>query len=126
MWKEFYKNRVNSTYQEYFETRYKPMLNEIIKLQPKVVMEEGCGIASISKYLIKKNVECFGFDIDLSMVDLAKCNTGYDRYFVGDILADANTSKSIDLIITHGVLEHFTDEQIKSIFNRYERDGIKS
>ena len=51
-WYTFYEKRVNSTYQEYFEKRYNPVLDLISILLPEHnnnIVEIGCGIGSISK-----------------------------------------------------------------------------
>lgn len=55
-WHTFYEKRVNSSYQEYFEKRYNPVLDLISILLPEHnnnIIEIGCGIGSISKTFLK-------------------------------------------------------------------------
>lgn len=116
-WKDFYKERINSSYQDYFNQRYKIMIDLAENLSSKnIIMELGCGIGSISKSLKSRGFNSFGFDISEDMVDLANRNLGDSRFYQGDIF---KTEFPEDILkITHGVLEHFSDQEIKSICNR--------
>lgn len=123
-WSEFYKDRVNSTYQEYFNKRYHVMIETIRGFKANFIREEGVGIGSITKAL--PEIECcFGFDLLQSMVDLAKSNNP-TRTFYKDNIINTKHKFHAELAITHGVLEHFTDDQIKSIFLRYKKENIQS
>lgn len=114
-WSQFYMNRINSTYQDYFEKKYSPLLNFLNHF--KVVREEGIGIGSVSKYLLKNGVKCSGFDLCPDMVKLCKMNNPTIECYVGDIF---KTHERVDIVVTHGVLEHFSDIDIKKILDRYE------
>ncbi len=114
-WFGFYKDRVNSTYQSYFEKRYRPFLDTIANTHSNEILEGGCGIASVSKYFAKDGVKCSGFDLDNRMVRLARKNCPEGHFFYGDIMK----LHSRKLVITHGVLEHFDDEHIESILKRF-------
>lgn len=121
-WYEFYKERINSSYQDYFNERYKLMIDFILSFEPKVVVDAACGIGSISKALnrfYEKPLKRQGFDIDEEMVKLANknMNSGHLHFKQGDIFDYKNATD--ELTVTHGVLEHFTDSQIKLILNRY-------
>lgn len=112
-WNGFYKQRINSTYQEYFEARYKLFL-EFIKMQNNNTIKElGCGIGSVSKALMKEGFNCSGFDICEKMVWLSNENTNTTNFYKGDIF-DAKVPVDV-LGVSHGVLEHFSDEQIQLI-----------
>jgi hypothetical protein len=114
-WKTFYQNRINSTYQDYFNERYKVFIDNIkqIKSEADELFELGCGIGSVSKSVGGK---FSGIDKDPFMVQLSNENTGTNNFVVGDIFQyDLNESV---LKVSHGVLEHFSDEQIVSITNR--------
>lgn len=130
-WAEFYLNRVNSTYQEYFESRYRPLLGMIIDLVGRgTVREEGIGIGSISKALGRRGITCYGFDICPKMVELAKHNNRlnshlYDVY--QDDILNPSRPESVcfaDVIVTHGVLEHFNDFEIRSLMDRYRETSV--
>lgn len=107
-WKDFYKDRVNSPYQTYFETKYKDFLDYILKHKEVVMVEAGCGIGSVSKFLHKHGKVVDGFDLCPEMVKLANINTGTNAFFQKDLFE----YKSQFLTITHGVLEHFDDDKI--------------
>lgn len=110
-WYNFYEARINSSYQQYFERRYEPFLEVINQLKTSQgIFELGCGIGSVSKAIGGKFE---GVDLNLGMVMLANQNTQTESFKQGDIfdtLVEVSTLK-----VTHGVLEHFDDEQIQTI-----------
>lgn len=110
-WYTFYASRVNSTYQDYFEQRYRPFLDAIqqIKLSSGI-FELGCGIGSVSKAI---GGEFRGIDLDPMMVRLANLNTQSTNFHTHDLF-DLQVEQSV-LKVSHGVLEHFQDDQIEKI-----------
>jgi SAM-dependent methyltransferase len=117
-WYDFYRDRLNNRYERYFMTRYSPFLDAIIATKASVILEAGCGIASVSKQLVKEGIRCYGFDNDSSMLALSKKNVPQGGFVQGDILSlDIGSNKT--LTVTHGVLEHFKDEQIECILSRF-------
>ena len=109
-WYEFYKQRINSGYQKYFEARYEPFLDAIIQLRNiNGIIELGCGIGSVSK-AIGGNFS--GIDIDPLMVQLANQNTKTTNFSVGSIFEEMFPDSTLK--VTHGVLEHFEDSEIES------------
>jgi hypothetical protein len=123
-WTRFYQKRVNSTYQEYFEKKYQPFLKAIVKSQPKLVREEGIGIGSVSKFLRKSSIRSHGFDNNKTMIKLCRRNVPGVFTYLDCILNPAFYSEG-DLVVTHGVLEHFSDNQIEKIIKRHKEEGIK-
>lgn len=111
-WYNFYKNRINSSYQEYFEKRYDVMLQFIACEKSEEIIEMGCGIGSISKALNRIGIKSTGFDVDINMVNLANINNNTDVFYEGCIHSFKNDNI---LAVSHGVLEHFEDEQILNI-----------
>ena len=120
-WHSFYANRINSGYQRYFEFRYHPFLNCILHKNPKRVVEVGCGIGSVSKFLRQYNIDCLGFDITENMVLLANKNVNKQIFFTADALNSdiASVLNDCGLAVTHGVLEHFEDHDILKILFNY-------
>lgn len=114
-WYTFYENRINSTYQDYFELRYEPFLDLIRQLKnTNGIFELGCGIGSISKAI----QGCFqGIDSDPMMVKLANENTNSNNFYQADIF-EMEIPPSTVLKVSHGVLEHFNDDQITDIVER--------
>lgn len=114
-WKSFYQSRVNSGYQDKFEQNYAPFLEFITEQTKysKYIIEMGCGIGSVSKALLKQGYTCSGFDLSPDMVELANTNVGANLFRQGDIFKE---QLPVDIIgVSHGVLEHFSDEQIQQI-----------
>lgn len=121
-WSNFYAGRINSGYQTYFEKKYGELL-EIVSTH-NTVREEGVGIGSISKHLIKKGVNVTGFDLCPDMLRLCQKNNPELNLRKGDIFKSC--SEKVDIVVTHGVLEHFSDEQILAILKRYKKDNQKN
>jgi len=121
VWSDFYKSRVGNGYSNYCKDRYKPFIDSIISNIGKNVREEGCGIATISKIIMQRvNIQMQMFDIDPDQVELSKENTNSNTPYVGDIFS--NHGKT-DLIFSHGVLEHFSDNNIRNILNRQKQEA---
>lgn len=119
-WKDFYKNRVNSSYQNYFDKRYELFIKMIITLSnSNMIMELGCGIGSISKAVQKYGQLSYGFDISYDMVELANENLNDNRFYVDNIFETEFPNNVLK--VSHGVLEHFSDEQIISITERCQK-----
>lgn len=114
-WSNFYKQRINSSYQDYFEKKYNPLLSFLKGF--KSVREEGIGIGSVSKFLIKEGVNTSGFDLCPEMVKLCKMNNPTINCWVDNIFRNQNNR--VDIVVTHGVLEHFSDVDINKILDRY-------
>jgi sialic acid synthase SpsE len=96
-------------------------LKEIKALTPKTICEEGCGVGTISSLLDIENKELF--DIDDDMIKLTKINT-QGKIYKADILKKVH-SKKLDIIFSHGVLEHFDDNDIRTIISR-QREQAKN
>jgi len=120
-WSEFYENRINSTYQEYFENKYSLLLTILSKHES--VVEEGIGIGSISKYLRKKNIRSSGIDLCSDMLELCTRNNPGIEVQQADIFTYKAKGS---IVVTHGVLEHFEDEDIRLILDKYKANKQKS
>ncbi len=123
-WKEFYEKRINSSYQDYFNERYEKFIEFIVSFQPIHIVEAGCGIGSVGNaiyfYCSMKGlkIDISGFDLSKDMVNLAnrnKYNKLQEKYIQGDIFQNSYDG----FAVTHGVLEHFSDEEILKISHLY-------
>lgn len=131
-WGEMYRNRIGDTYPAYCRQQYQPFLSAIRhamrQVQMGIVREEGCGIATITKILAQ--------DADLSMFDFHAYDKNLDqvvnaeancRGLVADVHTYYNdifeTSFPVEVIHSHGVLEHFSDVQIHNILERQRREA---
>ena len=121
-WSEFYKTRVNNPgYEIYFELKYRKMLERLSEF--KTICDEGCGIGSISKALRRKNIYTRGIDICPDMVYLCHVNNPGMDVRTGDIFTH---NAKADVVVTHGVLEHFPDTKIMSILDKYKAQNQRN
>ena len=136
-WNKYYESRVNSkTYDEYFSTKYKSLIDLIVSYVKNdssiIIVEEGCGIGSVTKQLLRylPDNHYILLDKDNKMLALAKENLkGFKdsniQFFKKDILTPLSIISSCEkIVITHGVLEHFSDKNISKIINNYCKSNI--
>jgi SAM-dependent methyltransferase len=132
-WAQFYQDRINDRYLSHIERRYGTfieLLRASISNEHKYIVEFGSGPGNITKLLDKthKNKEFILLDNNKEILNLAKenlqrCNNlikyiEYDirnEYIEDDI--KNNFKITPDLIHSHGVLEHFSNEEIKMIID---------
>lgn len=113
-WSEYYKGRNSASYRKYFEKKYHRFV-EIVESQGKCFFEAGCGIGTVSKILKSRNafVEVSGCDIDLDMMTVGKLDWNFVNADITESYAYCGISKKV--IHSHGVLEHFSVKDIKSL-----------
>lgn len=127
-WYDFYKDRVNNTeYFDYFCNKYNPFLNmiqDMVDNNIHPIAEFGCGTANTTKalkYMMPRN-SYVCYDKDSKMLHLARENLS-DRLsnvliHYWDVL-DEMPVRHYQLVHTHGLLEHFDDDQIRKIFKNF-------
>lgn len=126
VWSDFYAGRVGSGYADYCKVRYLPFLQELMDNDKDTTFrEEGCGIGTMSRILLENNyynIEMF--DLDPKQLEMAKTNT-HDALtaYVGNILS---YHMPVDVIFSHGVIEHFEDCQIRTVLARQIATARKS
>lgn len=116
-WYNFYKHKQSNEYLEYIQTRYNPfisLLNSEIK-HCKSIMEIGCGIGSITK-LLNFSGDRFILDRNKSILEFADIKA----YKILQDITNPFTTK-IDLVYSHGVLEHLTDKEIKTTIREQKK-----
>lgn len=123
-WYEHYKARVNSKYQEYFEYKYGPFLLYIRSQMREFnsIIDAGGGIGSVSKHLRHHyQGDLVYLDKSDKMRELARENVswGIRDFYIFDITDHKIAGPKNTLCVTHGVLEHFEDDVIKSILERF-------
>lgn len=88
-------------------------------------LETGCGSGHISGLLAKRGYETTL--VDFSKIALEKSEEFYQSqkikgYFVNDnLLSIKNVKQKYDLVWNSGVLEHFTDREILSVFKNLKK-----
>lgn len=131
-WKTFYAGREGHEYREYVKKRYAPFIDAIssrIRLRD-LVLELGTGTGTISSLLAGEtwdNVRCCATDVDPEMVKVAK-----DRFkglgldvcvYEEDAIVGARTKA--DVVHSHGMLEHFSDDDIRKIIDNYRHARVQ-
>ena len=129
-WHNFYADRVGEGYTKYSATRYAPFIETVGHFvgHQGTYLEEGCGIATISKILARKNstASLWCSDISPEMIGLARLNTiGIPNIqFLQASILDRIPGCSVDVCFSHGVHEHFCDSDIKMIV-RLQKEKAK-
>lgn len=124
-WDSFYNSRINSSYQDHFERKYAVFLAMLLNAHDnynpdEYILEAGCGIGSVSKFLAKYTIKSSGFDLCSNMVQYSRKNNQITHkafaFWEADLFNYNDVSR---LTVTHGVLEHFSDDKILEIIKIY-------
>jgi len=125
-WVEFYKDRVTEEYLNHVITKYSYFVNLIhseINSTDDIIVELGCGICNITRTLAELNpgAKFIAMDNDEEMLKLSADNLAAGNLtniplLRGNIL-NYNQIPFGTIAHSHGVLEHFTDGEIKQIIN---------
>ncbi len=122
-WLDFYTVRNNKSYYNHIRDKYSPFIDKISECilanNYQTIVELGCGIGSITRSLIERfPTKIYDVvDKDKEMLNLCISNLSYlstIQFWKADIL---KTSFGGDIIHSHGVLEHFSDSQIRKIIS---------
>ena len=123
-WIEIYKDRLNNSYYKYFCKQYAPFLKQLKKYEKSVNHEIGCGMGNSTRFLqsLATNNKYYCYDLCPDMLGLAIKNIQSTKVFFNNIdIRNITYEKlSYGLVHSHGVLEHFSDEDIKELLNNYE------
>lgn len=128
-WTKFYEGRLlDENYLRYVQLRYRPFLSEICdSMKPgDRVIEVGCGMATITSILTGTSIFCGyrAYDLSPDMVHYAQINLGGYPVEVGD--ARLPTGKLPDIVHSHGLLEHMSDDDIRSVIDASRKDGARA
>lgn len=130
-WVRFYRGRLLSeSYRDYVRGRYAPFISLVVdSVRPgDRVYEVGCGIGTITSLLtdILKSKECKFrcYDLSPDMVELTRINL---HHAVRVEKADAITPTGFlpDIVHSHGLLEHLSDEMIRQVIEAERVDGTR-
>lgn len=135
-WSDFYTPRMNTRYRAYCGNRYRDFIETVgeaakwgVAAPGPTLIEAGCGAGFITRHVsyalerIDRRGLIVAFDNDKDVLALAEENTAGRpnvRLAFGDMTKTElrHGEKRFDVIYSHGVLEHFTDETIRSIIER--------
>lgn len=125
-WYEFYRPRMNQEYTDYFRDKYFEFVCEIRDavfhgLEHQVSAEFGCGTGLVTKVLNDWGIRPYKYfliDSCPKMLDLAREQTeklSVDIKFLQHDIRRPLLLPKLDVAYGHGVLEHFSDEEIRRI-----------
>jgi len=99
-WSKIYQNSQKSKF-------YSIIKNELSALpSSKLVLEYGCSIGTISRFLANSNQNIFGIDRSFSAISIAKKIQKENLdYFVADLMSNVFGKTKFDLILALNVLE---------------------
>jgi SAM-dependent methyltransferase len=86
-------------------------------LQPKMVLELGCGVGGLLRTLTDRGVACVGLDISEFSKSRAVAGVG-DKIMIGDLLTADLDSVQPDVIVGFDVFEHLNPNKIDAYFAR--------
>jgi hypothetical protein len=118
-WFEFYFNRVGSAgYEKHFREKYALLISLVKSFSLcGLIKEEGIGIGSVAKAV---GGPIYGSDICPKMLELCKINNPNINVWKEDIKGEKRFLLGTHSVVTHGVLEHFSDKDIISILDTYK------
>jgi trans-aconitate methyltransferase len=131
-WKAFYEGREGHDYQSYVEQRYAPFINAINDRigSRDLVLEIGCGTGTITKalYGVREfpSTKFCATDVDPAMVNSTRQRMG--TLDVAVYAQDALNSRfptQADVVHSHGMLEHFSDDDIRKIIANYSSARVQ-
>lgn len=129
-WYEIYKERMNERYLEHVANKYAPFIERVHAQDASTLVEIGCGAGTITRILREMREETGWYtlvDNCPKMLGLAVENNPTHRalFKCQDIrwgwFSDDRSHSAV--VHSHGVLEHFGDEDIRKIVDLSMRSG---
>jgi len=103
----------------------KELLNEIAGSGVKRLLEVGTGSGAMSIFFSWLGFEVTGIDIDPKVIEKAQHESarfnGHVRFAVADAFHLPYPDRSFDLIFHQGLLEHFSDAEIRQMLTEHLR-----
>lgn len=128
-WPEFYKDRLNNEYLSYAKERYADHINAIdcnLRVGDSV-HEIACGTGTITAALMQRHRPFCAFEMsDYSdeMMDMAAIRLPHVVTFKHDAL-HGGLPISADIVHSHGLLEHFSDAEIRRIIQNHSATRLQ-
>ena len=118
-WSRIYQSSQKSK----FYSIVKNELNSFV--ESKLVLEYGCSIGTISKYLANHNDLVFGIDRSFSAISIAKKSQKENLdYFVADLMCHVFGKIKFDLILALNVLELVEPQELLEHISKQIEHGI--
>lgn len=125
-WYEIYRDRMNAVYRAHIRSKYGRHIEAINETSPQSTIEIGCGAGNItraSREAIGGTDNCILIDSCPQMLGLAAENNPLPtcQFICADVRNVAMPLASV--VHSHGLLEHFRDEDIQHIVKKCSRSA---
>jgi SAM-dependent methyltransferase len=118
-WGEYYRG--GATLEAFFASLHyhEPLLRTILDAAPASALEAGCGLAVMSSFLALVGVDAVAVDNDPGV--LAEAREQARRWRVQPTFVEADIfhldrlGRTVDVVFSQGVLEHFQDDEIREL-----------
>lgn len=116
-WTSFYKE--GATLETFFGTlaHHEPLMRALLADRPGTALEAGSGPAIMSSFLQMAGIQTVAVDNDPGVLQVARESAArwavQPEFVEGDIFELEALGRSVDVVFSQGVLEHFDDAQIR-------------
>ncbi len=128
-WSEFYRPRLGPEYLAYVKQRYAPFIDIVLShIRPgDGVGEAGAGMGTITRALLDfgSRGDHVCLELDGDMLELADYQVGL-RSGMWQLDIREQLPRVFDVIHGHGVLEHFSDCDIRKIIHTHRESGARA
>lgn len=128
-WGDFYEKAGDADYFLDHLAIHKDFLKEILKNDPKALLEAGCGSAIMSIFFGMSGRRATACDLDekvLAMAaETAKKWNAQVQFSKQDLMKMSFPDRSFDVVFSQGVLEHMADDEIRVAARESLRVGKK-
>jgi SAM-dependent methyltransferase len=98
---------------------HEPLLSEILAGAPASALEAGSGPANMSSFLAMAGVDAIAVDNDPGVLEVARESARRWRvqptFLEADIFHLDKLGRTVDVVFSQGVLEHFQDDEIREL-----------
>lgn len=116
-WTSFYKE--GATLGTFFGTlaHHEPLMSALLVDQPGTALEAGSGPAIMSSFLQMAGIQTIAVDNDPGVLEVARESASrwpvQPEFVEHDIFDLGSLGRTVDVVFSQGVLEHFDDTQIR-------------
>ena len=99
------------------------VFREIMRLKPERVLDVGCGLGALVKWLREKGVEAYGVDFAQTIKD--DFGLKEDYFVIADAKKLPFEDNHFDVVVSTDFFEHLPEEEIDIVLGEMKRVGGK-
>lgn len=96
------------------------MMDIIMRVNPKKVLDIGCGVGYLVEKLREAGVDAYGTDFSPALIEYWK---GDPHFQVADAKVQPFKDREFDLVVSTDVLEHISEDDIPLVLEEMKRVG---